>query len=75
MSELVGKKVKDYQVLRRLGRGAMARSLSRPATFAGRQVALKVLNAALAGDPTYAQRFHHEARWRGARAWRNRADL
>ena len=62
MSELVGKKLKDYYVLRRLGQGAMAEVYLAQQLSLGRQVALKVLNAELARDPTYVRRFHHEAR-------------
>jgi eukaryotic-like serine/threonine-protein kinase len=62
MPDLVGKKLKDYFVLRRLGRGAMADVYLAQQLSLGRQVALKVLNADLARDPNYVRRFHHEAR-------------
>jgi eukaryotic-like serine/threonine-protein kinase len=62
LSELVGKKLKDYYILRRLGRGAMAEVYLAQQVSLGRQVALKVLNAELAHDPIYVQRFQHEAR-------------
>jgi serine/threonine-protein kinase len=62
MSDLVGKKLKDYFVLRRLGRGAMAEVYLAQQLSLGRQVALKVLNAELARDPNYVRRFQHEAR-------------
>jgi serine/threonine-protein kinase len=62
MSDLVGKKLKDFYVLRRLGRGAMAEVYLAQQPSLGRQVALKVLNADLALDPTYVRRFDHEAR-------------
>jgi eukaryotic-like serine/threonine-protein kinase len=62
LSDLVGKKLKDYYVLRRLGRGAMAEVYLAQQASLNRQVALKVLNAELAHDPTYVQRFQHEAR-------------
>ncbi len=62
MSDLVGKKLKDFFVLRRLGRGAMAEVYLAQQLSLGRQVALKVLNAELARDPNYVRRFHHEAR-------------
>ncbi len=62
MAELVGKKLKDFYVLRRLGRGAMAEVYLAQQLSLGRQVALKVLNAGLATDPNYVRRFHHEAR-------------
>jgi len=62
VAELVGKKLKDFYVLRRLGRGAMAEVYLARQLSLGRQVALKVLNAELARDPNYVRRFHHEAR-------------
>ena len=62
MADLVGKKLKDFYVLRRLGRGAMAEVYLAQQLSLGRQVALKVLNAELARDPNYVRRFHHEAR-------------
>jgi serine/threonine-protein kinase len=62
VSDLVGKKLKDFHVLRRLGRGAMAEVYLAQQTSLGRQVALKVLNAELALDPNCVRRFHHEAR-------------
>lgn len=62
MADLVGKKLKDFSVLRRLGRGAMAEVYLAQQVSLGRHVALKVLNADLAQDPNYVRRFHHEAR-------------
>ncbi|HEY3393823.1 MAG TPA: serine/threonine-protein kinase [Lacipirellulaceae bacterium] len=62
MADLVGRKLKDFAVLRRLGRGAMAEVYLAQQMSLGRQVALKVLNAELALDPNYVRRFHHEAR-------------
>ena len=62
LSRLVGKTLKDYYVFRRLGRGAMAEVYLAQQLSLGRQVALKVLNAELARDPVYVERFHHEAR-------------
>ncbi|HEX2475659.1 MAG TPA: serine/threonine-protein kinase, partial [Lacipirellulaceae bacterium] len=62
MTDLVGRKLKDFAVLRRLGRGAMAEVYLAQQTSLGRQVALKVLNSELALDPNYVRRFHHEAR-------------
>jgi eukaryotic-like serine/threonine-protein kinase len=62
VADLVGKKLKDFYVLRRLGRGAMAEVYLAQQVSLGRQVALKVLNAELALDPNYVRRFHHEAR-------------
>jgi eukaryotic-like serine/threonine-protein kinase len=62
LSDLVGKKLKDFFVLRRLGRGAMAEVYLAQQLSLGRQIALKVLNVELARDPNYVRRFHHEAR-------------
>jgi len=62
LSDLVGKKLKDYNVLRRLGRGAMAEVYLAQQTSLNRNVALKVLDEKLASDPSYVRRFHHEAR-------------
>jgi tRNA A-37 threonylcarbamoyl transferase component Bud32 len=62
VTDLVGKKLKDFYVLRRLGRGAMAEVYLAQQLSLGRQVALKVLNVDLARDPNYVRRFHHEAR-------------
>ena len=62
MADLVGKKLRDFFILRRLGRGAMAEVYLGQQLSLGRQVALKVLNAELARDPNYVRRFDHEAR-------------
>jgi serine/threonine-protein kinase len=64
--DLVGKKLKDFYVMRRLGRGAMAEVYLAQQQSLGRQIALKVLNADLARDPNYVRRFHHEARADGS---------
>ena len=68
VADLVGKKLKDFYVLRRLGRGAMAEVYLAQQLSLGRQVALKVLNTGLAQDPNYVRRFHHEARAAAARS-------
>ena len=62
MQDLTGQTLKDYQVLRRLGRGAMAEVYLAEQRSLARQVALKILNAQLAADPNYVERFQHEAR-------------
>jgi eukaryotic-like serine/threonine-protein kinase len=62
VADLVGKRLKDFYVLRRLGRGAMAEVYLAQQVSLDRHVALKVLNADLAPEPNYVRRFHHEAR-------------
>ena len=59
--DLSGKQLGDYNVLRRLGRGAMAEVYLAEQLSLGRQVALKVLKSDLASDPTCVQRFRREA--------------
>jgi serine/threonine-protein kinase len=59
--DLSGRKLGDYLVVHRLGRGAMAEVYLAEQTSLRRQVAIKVLKASLAGDATYVQRFHNEA--------------
>lgn len=60
-TDLSGKQLGDYNVLRRLGRGAMAEVYLAEQQSLGRQVALKVLKSDLASDPTCVQRFRREA--------------
>ena len=55
MSDLSGRTLKDYRVLRRLGRGAMAEVFLAEQSSLGRQIALKVLNVGLANDPNYVK--------------------
>ena len=62
LPDLTGRQLADYQVLRRLGRGAMADVYLAEQSSLQRQVALKVLHASLANDTTYVERFHNEAR-------------
>lgn len=59
--DLSGRKLGDYQLLRRLGRGGMAEVYLAQQLSLRRQVAFKVLRRSLAGDTTYVRRFHHEA--------------
>jgi len=61
-ADLSGQKLGDFNMLRRLGRGAMAEVYLAEQSSLGRQVAVKVLRPELAGDATYVQRFHNEAR-------------
>ena len=60
--DLSGRRLGDYQLLRRLGRGAMAEVYLAQQSSLGRQVAMKVLRADLARDATYVLRFHNEAK-------------
>src|SRR5688500_1076996 len=60
--DLTGRELGDYRILRRLGAGGMAEVYLAEQRSLGRQVALKVLQPALARDGAYVQRFHHEAR-------------
>src|SRR5262245_50299938 len=60
--DLSGRRIGDYQLLRRLGRGGMADVYLAEQLSLRRQVALKVLRKNLAGDEAYIRRFQHEAR-------------
>ncbi|QDU28795.1 Serine/threonine-protein kinase PrkC [Anatilimnocola aggregata] len=59
--DLVGRRLGDYQLLRRLGRGGMAEVYLAQQISLERQVAFKVLRQNLAANETYVRRFHHEA--------------
>src|SRR5262245_53658712 len=59
--DLSGRRLGDYQLLRRLGRGGMAEVYLAEQLSLKRQVAFKVLKGSLAGDDAYIRRFHHEA--------------
>src|SRR6476620_1245804 len=59
--DLSGRRIGDYQLLRRLGRGGMADVYLAEQLSLRRQVALKVLRKNLAGDDAYIRRFQHEA--------------
>jgi serine/threonine-protein kinase len=59
--DLSGRKLGDFRLLRRLGRGAMAEVYLAEQESLKRQVAIKVLKSQLAQDAVYVQRFHHEA--------------
>ncbi|MAR12674.1 MAG: hypothetical protein CL681_22260 [Blastopirellula sp.] len=59
--DLVGRTLGDYQLLRSLGRGGMATVYLAEQASLKRFVAIKVLNPRLSEDPSYVQRFQHEA--------------
>ena len=59
--DLSGRRLGDYQLLRRLGRGGMAEVYLAEQTSLRRQVAIKVLRSNLALDDAYVRRFHNEA--------------
>lgn len=59
--DLSGRRLGDYQLLRRLGRGGMADVYLAEQLSLKRQVAFKVLKDGLAHDDAYVRRFHHEA--------------
>lgn len=60
-TDLTGRRIGDYQLLRRLGRGGMADVYLAEQLSLKRQVALKVLKPHLARDQAYIRRFQHEA--------------
>jgi len=60
-ADLSGRELGDYRVLRRIGAGGMAEVYLAEQRSLGRQVALKVLKPALAGDRVYVDRFVREA--------------
>lgn len=59
---LIGTRIGDFQVMRRLGRGGMADVYAARQISLGRDVALKILRSEHAGDQDYVERFRREAR-------------
>ncbi len=60
-SPLSGKKLGEYQLLRRLGRGGMSEVYLAEQQSLRRKVAFKVLKSDLAEDESFVRRFHKEA--------------
>lgn len=60
-ADLSGRHLGDFQLLRRLGHGAMADVYLAEQQRLKRRVAVKILKPELAGDRTYLQRFELEA--------------
>ena len=60
-SDLSGRSLGDFRLLRRLGRGAMADVYLAEQSRLKRRVAVKILRPELADDRTYLQRFELEA--------------
>jgi eukaryotic-like serine/threonine-protein kinase len=61
-----GSRLGPYQVLSTLGTGGMAEVYRARDTRLGRDIALKVVNEALAGNPDLVRRFEQEARLAGS---------
>jgi serine/threonine protein kinase len=61
-----GSRLGPYEVLSILGSGGMAEVYRARDTRLGRDIALKVVNEALAGDPELVHRFEQEARLAGS---------
>jgi eukaryotic-like serine/threonine-protein kinase len=61
MSELVKHQIPGYQLLDRLGQGAMGTVFKSRQLSMNRLVAIKVLSPRLAANPTYIERFTREA--------------
>ncbi|MGE3775669.1 MAG: protein kinase [Pirellulaceae bacterium] len=59
--DLSNRRLGDYLIGRRLGRGGMADVYLAEQSSLRRQVAFKVLRSSLAKDSTFVRRFHHEA--------------
>ncbi len=59
--DLSGRTLDDYHILRRLGAGGMGQVYLAEQISLKRRVALKILKAELAADPTALQRFKREA--------------
>jgi len=61
MSDPLGKRLGDFEIVRELGRGGMGVVYEARQLSLNRPVALKVLSGALGLTPTAVQRFRREA--------------
>jgi len=62
MTELVGKRLGQYEVTEMIGQGGMATVYRARQSSMERDVAVKVISTQLVGDPGFVTRFEHEAR-------------
>jgi serine/threonine protein kinase len=62
MTDWLNKQLGKYQVKELLGRGAMAEIYKAFQPTLERDVAIKVIHPQLADDPSFVDRFHHEAK-------------
>jgi eukaryotic-like serine/threonine-protein kinase len=60
-TDLTGRTLGEFQIIRRLGKGGMAEVYLAEQTSLQRQVAIKVLRAEYLSDAAYVKRFRHEA--------------
>src|SRR6185436_14933207 len=60
--DLIGTRIADYDIVAKLGEGGMGEVYRARDRKLGRDVAIKVLPAAVAGDPERLKRFEREAR-------------
>lgn len=59
--DLTGRKIGDFTIINRLGRGGMADVYLAEQKSLRRKIALKILHQSLASDPSYVKRFKNEA--------------
>ena len=59
---MIGQRINNYEVVELIGEGGMGTVYMARHPFIDRKVAIKVLRASLANDPSVVQRFFNEAR-------------